>query len=65
MLYAGWSIEAMNAEISRVCNSSHVTAIIKGITADSNNLQNPMVESVGFSKFRINEQLFAGARARR
>jgi hypothetical protein len=47
MMNAGWSIEAMNAEISRVYNSSHVTKIIKGITANSNNTQNPMVESVG------------------
>jgi hypothetical protein len=54
----------MNAEISRVYNSSHITKIIKGITADSNNAQNPMVESVGFGKFRVNEGLFAGPRAR-
>lgn len=65
MLNAGWSIEAMNAEISRVYNSSHVTQIIKGITADSKNLQNPIVETAGFLKFRVNEHLFAGPRARR
>jgi hypothetical protein len=51
MLHAGWTVEGMNAEISRVYNSSHITAIIKGITADGKNQQNPMVDSVGF---RIN-----------
>jgi hypothetical protein len=64
MLNAGWSIEVMNAEISRVYNSSHVTKIIKGITADSNNARNPMVKLVGFGKFRVNKGLFAGPRAR-
>jgi nucleoid DNA-binding protein len=64
MLNAWWSIKAMNVEISRVYNSSHVTKIIKGITARSNNARNPMVELVGFGKFRVNEGLFAGARAR-
>jgi hypothetical protein len=57
MLNAGWTVEGMNAEITRVYNSSHITAIIKGITADSKNPQNPMAPSVGF---RINRRFFAG-----
>ena len=57
MLNAGWTVEGMNAELTRVYNSSHVTTIIKGITADSKNQANPMVASVGF---RINHRLFAG-----
>jgi hypothetical protein len=57
MFNAGWTVEGMNAEISRVYNSSHVTTIIKGITMDSKNAQNPMVDSVGF---RINRRFFAG-----
>jgi hypothetical protein len=65
MVNAGWNVEAMNAEITRVYNTSFVTAIIKGITADEKNPQHPMVESVGFSKFRVNPQLYAGPRARR
>ena len=47
----------MNGEISRVYNSSHVTSIVKGITADSKRNDNPMVESVGF---RINRSFYAG-----
>jgi hypothetical protein len=57
MFNAGWTVEGMNAEISKVYNSSHVTSIIKGITMDSKNAQNPMVASVGF---RINRCFFAG-----
>jgi hypothetical protein len=57
MLNAGWTVEGMNAEITSVYNSSHVTSIVKGITADSKNAINPMVPSVGF---RINRRLFAG-----
>jgi hypothetical protein len=58
MCNAGWTVEGMNAEITRVYNSSHVTTIIKGITWDSNKVPgNPMVESVGF---RINRSFFAG-----
>jgi hypothetical protein len=58
MLNAGWTVEAMNAKISEVYRSSHVTKIVKGITADGNNPRYTMVESVGF---RVNERLFAGA----
>jgi hypothetical protein len=57
MFNAGWTVEGMNAEISRVYNSSHVTTIIKGITTDSKNAQHPMVANVGF---RINRCFFAG-----
>ena len=58
MFNAGWTVEGMNALITEVYNSSHVTSIVKGITADSkNSAQNPMVESVGF---RINRRFFAG-----
>jgi hypothetical protein len=65
MVNAGWTVEAMNAEISRVYNTSYVTTIMKAIIADEKNQQNPMVESVGFSKFRVNAQLYAGPRATR
>jgi hypothetical protein len=57
MFNAGWTVEGMNAEISRVYNSSHVTAIVKGITADSKKQAYPMVDMVGF---RINPSFFAG-----
>jgi hypothetical protein len=57
MFNAGWTVEGMNAEISRVYNSSHVTAIVKGITADSKKQAYPMVDMVGF---RINPRFFAG-----
>jgi hypothetical protein len=65
MLNSGYNVENMNAEISRVYNTSFVTAIVKGITADEKNPLYPMVESVGFSKFRINPHLYAGPRVAR
>jgi hypothetical protein len=54
-----WKLQSymMNAEITRLYNSSHVTTIVKGIIADSKNQQNPMVDSVGF---KINRCFFAG-----
>jgi hypothetical protein len=57
MLNAGWTVEGMNAEITRVYRSSHVTTIVKGIMADSKKQDNPMVDSIGF---KINRSFFAG-----
>jgi hypothetical protein len=58
MYNAGWTVEGMNAKIIEVYRSSHVTAIVKGITQDSKNPQYTFVESVGF---RVNHRLYAGA----
>jgi hypothetical protein len=57
MLNAGWTVEGMNTEITRVYNCSHVSAIVKAIVDDSKNVRNPMVDTVGF---RINWSFFAG-----